>query len=395
MDESVPNAGGAAPNMKPPGRWRWGWPVVLLGLAAAVPLLVWFGWSAISGSSDGTEVGVPVDPSAPGYQAFVEPTPTLLLIHAEGDRLMGVTLLALTDPGVEGAVLFIPPEAMTSGGLVSERWIESAGTGVADSIAELLGIYPGETQVVDDDGWAALVAAVEPVALYSDVPLLGPDGETQFGTGVVMLAAAEVGPYLAGRSPGEPPLVELSRHVSFWEGWLTQVGESTAPDVIPGETDRGVGRFVRSLAAGQNLITTTGGRVTDSGAVSLNPDQIANLVNEVIPFRRSTLDASMPSVRLLNGIGDLDFTKAAARALSRAGAQITVVGNAAEFGWETTKVAYHDTGFAPHAEALRDALGTGTVIAEELPEISIDITVTFGADFSQLTSSSDLMPRSE
>ena len=368
------------------GRWRWGWPVVLLGLAAAVPLLVWFGWSAISGSSDGTDVSVPVDPTAPGFEAFVEPTPTLLLIHANGDRLHGVTLLVLTDPGVEGAVLIMAPETRISSGLLSDRWSESGSTGVADSVAELLGVRPGEAQVVDDVGWAVLVSAVEPVEFMSTVPLLGPEGETLIGSGGVSLAAADVGPYLAGRSPGESPLIGLSRHVSFWGGWLGEVEASTAPDVIPGETDRGMGRFGRALAGGEVLISTITGGVDDHGSVVLNSEHVSRQVNEVIPFPISAAAGSLPRVRLLNGVGDLELTKGAARELSRAGAHITRIGNAAEFGWETTKVAYHDAGFAPYAEAYRDALGTGSVIAEQQPDASIDITVTFGADFSHLMS---------
>jgi hypothetical protein len=366
------------------GRWRWGWPLVLLALAAAVPLLVWFGWSAISSSSDGTEVSGPVDPAAPGYEAFVDPTPTLLLIHANGDRLEAVTLLVLTDPGVEGALLFIAPETSTTDGLLSDRWAQSGSTGVVDSVAELFGIRPSESQVVSDDGWAALVAAVEPVALLSPIPLVGSDGEVLYGAGLVTLAADEVGPYLAGRSPGESPQVGFSRHFSFWGAWLEQVGESAAPDVIPGETDRGMGRFVRSLAEGQNLYSTTGGGVTDSGAVIWDPDHNAYLFNEVIPFPISASGDRVPRVRLLNGVGDLDLTKTAARALSRAGAQITIIGNASQFGWQTTKIAYHDEGFASHAESYRDALGAGSVVAEEQPNVSFDITVTFGADFSQL-----------
>ena len=383
MGDSTPSSGGAAPRKGSPRWWRWGWPLLVLGLAAAVPLLVWLGWSAISGSSDGTEVSAPADPAAPGYEAFVDPTPTLLLIHANGDRLHGVTLLVLTDPGVDGAVLIMASETRTSNGLLSDRWAESGIAGVSDAVAELLGVRPSESQVVGDDGWAALVTAVEPVALISPVPLIGVDGETLFGTGVA-LAASDVGPYLAGRSPGESPLVGLSRHVSFWQAWLRQVADSTAPDVIPGETDRGMGRFARSLVAGEFLIATVGGRVTDSGDVVLSPDTTVQLVREVIPFPILASNGSLPSVRLLNGVGNLELTKTAARELSRAGAQITRIGNAAEFGWETTKVAYHDVGFAAHAEAYRDALGTGSVIAEELPNASADITVTFGADFSHL-----------
>jgi len=145
-----------------------------------------------------------------------------------------------------------------------------------------------------------------------------------------------------------------------------------------------MGRFGRALAKGEVLIDTVIGEVDDDGSVALDSERARRRVSEVVPFPNSAAAGSLPRVRLLNGVGDLELTKAAARELSRAGAHITRIGNAAEFGWETTRVAYHDTGFAPHAEAFRDALGTGTVIAEELPDISVDITVTFGADFSQL-----------
>ena len=105
-----------------------------------------------------------------------------------------------------------------------------------------------------------------------------------------------------------------------------------------------------------------------------------------MPFPISASGNSVPRVRLLNGVGDLDLIKTAARALSRAGAQITIIGNASQFGWQTTKIAYHDAGFASHAEAYRDALGAGSVVAEEQSNVSVDITVTFGTDFSQMLS---------
>ena len=366
------------------GRWRWGWPVTLLGMAAAVPLLVWLGWSAISGSSDGTDVSAPVDPSAPGYQAYVEPTPTLLLIHGDGESLDGVTLLALTDAGVEGAVLFLAPETLTPIGPLSVRWAESGSTGVVDAVAELLGVPVGESQVTDDRGWAALVSAVAPIALDNPDALVSPAGEPRFESGALTLAAADVGPYLGWRNPGESPVAALFRHELFWEAWLGQVALSSAPDVIPGETDRGVGRFGRALANGRVRLEAVPGLVDVSGAVVLDTAAVGEMVSEVIPFPISVLNGNSPRVRLLNGTGAPDLIRTAARSLSRAGAQITIIGNATEFGWETTKIAYHDIGFASHAEAFRNALGAGSVVAEEQPGSSIDITVTFGADFSHL-----------
>ncbi|WP_419919261.1 LytR C-terminal domain-containing protein [Candidatus Poriferisocius sp.] len=362
--------------------WRWGWPLILLGLMAAIPLLVWSGWSAISESSDGTDVSTPVDPTAPGYQAFVDPTPTLLLIHGDDNGLDGVSLLALTDAGAEGAVLFVAPETMTPGGRLGALWIESGSAGVVDAVAGLLGIRPSELQVVNDQGWAAMVAAVAPISVDNPDPLVTATEERRFGAGVLSLAAGDVGPYLGWRNPDESPAAALFRHELFWEAWLEAIAVSPQA-VIPGETDRGMGRFGRDLARGRVRFETAPGVVDESGAVVLDAAKAGELVAEIVPFSIPTIDTGRPRVLLLNGVGDPRFTKVAARALSRAGARIVLIGNASEFGWEITRIAHHDSGFAPDALAYRDALGTGSVTVQEQWDPGIDITVTFGADFSQ------------
>ncbi len=355
---------------------------MLLGLAVAIPLLVWLGWSAISGSSDGTDVSAPVDPLAPGYQAFVDPTPTLLLIHGDDDGLDGVSLLALTDAGAEGAVLFMAPETMTPDGRLGARWAESGRAGVVEAVTGLLGIRVGESQVVDDRGWAAMVAAVAPISFDNPDPLVSVTGERRFGSGALSLAADDVGPYLGWRNPGEAPVAALFRHELFWEAWLKQVAGSSGT-VIPGETDRGMGRFGRDLARGRVRLETAPGVVDENGAVVLDTAEVGELVEEVVPFPILATDNGRPRVRLLNGVGDPDLTRTAARSLSRAGARIVLIGNASEFGWETTRISYHDVGFAAPAQAYRDALGTGSVTVEEHPDSAIDVTVTFGADFSR------------
>ncbi len=39
--------------------------------------------------------------------------------------------------------------------------------------------------------------------------------------------------------------------MAFWEAWITKVAEVGVADAVPGETDRGLGRFVRGLANGR------------------------------------------------------------------------------------------------------------------------------------------------
>ncbi len=385
------------------GFWHLGWPLLLLAFGLAVPLLVWFGWIAISNSTDGTDVSQEIDRSAPGFQAFVEPTPTLLLVHSDDAALRGLALLVLTDVGVVGslsdeslldnslnstadsAVLLIPVEMLTDSGVLSKIWAESGTGGLVDAVTELLGARPQEVQVVDNAGWQALVAATAPVVLVSPDALVTASGEVVFSSGEVLLRAADVGSYLAWRNPQESPLAALFRVELFWQAWLAQVGEALRVEgaglVIPGERDRGMGRFVPAMAAGRATVFALPGVLGAEGTVSPDVPLITELVREVVPFRVPTLLAQGPRVRLLNGTGELSHLVVAARVLSRAGAEVVVVGNAAERGWQTTKIVYHDLDFGNAAEALQRALGVGMVAADDADNSEWDITITFGADF--------------
>ncbi|MXW41784.1 MAG: LytR family transcriptional regulator [Acidimicrobiia bacterium] len=368
------------------GFWRVGWPLLLLALAIAVPLLVWVGWTAIFNSSDGTNVSQELDRSQPGFQAFVEPTPTLLLIHGDPERLHSLAFLALTDAGTEGAVLLIAPETITATGSLRTVWVQSGSDGVASAMVELLGTIPGEVQVVDDAGWAALVAATVPVRVHNPDPLIAANGEVAFSSGMTLLSSADVGLYLQWRNSQESPLAAMFRQATFWEAWLAQVSVALGSEpgdalVIPGEVDRGIGRFVPTLALGQSRVLALPGALDANGAISLDAQAVTDLIREVVPFQIATANTSAPRVRLLNGSGDLSRADAAVRILSRAEVDITVVGNAGQFGWPTTRIGYHDVAYAAAAESLRAALGVGTVVAEEATELEIDITVVLGNDF--------------
>ena len=79
-------------------------------LLAAVPALAWVGFRTVLDTTEGQAVDPELDPSEPGYEAFLEPTPVALTagLDAEG-ALSWVTVLALGGPAEEGgAVLFVP-----------------------------------------------------------------------------------------------------------------------------------------------------------------------------------------------------------------------------------------------------------------------------------------------
>src|SRR3954462_7025067 len=89
------------------GWWRIGFPLVLVLLFAAVPVLVYAGIHVVLQSNHGRLIAATSDPSQPGWEAAVEPTPTAVLATVNDDgQLSSVSVLALTSDGV-GSVIFV------------------------------------------------------------------------------------------------------------------------------------------------------------------------------------------------------------------------------------------------------------------------------------------------
>ena len=85
-------------------------------------------------------------------------------------------------------------------------------------------------------------------------------------------------------------------------------------------------------------------------------------------------------LRALDGRPDQARLLADAATLVAARAEISIIGNAGQFGAATTTIAFHTEQAEDWALALRDALGTGEVVAATSPDNVIDITVTLGQD---------------
>ena len=69
--------------------WRFVFPVLVIAAGVAVLLLWRAGTKSVLDSTDGREVEIVTDPGAPGYVAFVDPTPTLLVAHTDGESWSG------------------------------------------------------------------------------------------------------------------------------------------------------------------------------------------------------------------------------------------------------------------------------------------------------------------
>jgi hypothetical protein len=365
--------------------------VVLLGLFTTGAGLVYAGTRIIRSSTEGEVLEEQTDPSAPGYEALVAPTPTMLVVHDVEGTVEALTVLTLPDPGAGGGgVVHVPTRTVSDMPIFGYAPIEAAydlGTAQvqAEVVGDVLTTGIGEVVVVDAERWAGLVAPVAPVTIENPDDL-EVDGELVFPAGQLELEAEDVGPYLEADVDDESDLARLFRHELLWKAWLAAVAEAGDPEAVPGELEVGLGRFVRELAAGPAVVETLPVEATvvegfeDAPTFVPDTDAIAALVAEIVPFPRSPRPGVRERVRILNGTEDLDEARALASALPPVGVEVVVVGNASALDHDTTTIAYVDASHEAAAEEIRELLGVGEVFVDPRPSDVVDITVTLGVD---------------
>jgi hypothetical protein len=359
--------------------------VVLVALGAG---LVVVGLDRVRGSTAGTYVDATLQPDEPGYVALVTPTPTMLLLQTDaGGELAGVALLALRSQDDGGSVVLVPVATQApfaeEGTSLFDVYADGGADTVATQLELMLDIAVGDTVVLDPDGWGSLVAPVGSISLVLDAPV----GE--WPAGRVDLPADEAGTYVVARELDESELARVDRQQVFWQEWLPRVA-AEGEDALPGESDVGIGRFVRGLAAGSaEVVALPVAQVQPSDAelFELNDGMAAELIAREVPFPQEPSAGSRVRVRLLNGTSTPDLAALAAGPLVAAGAEIALSGNASSFDEPETRIIYGRSRLRQEANNLRDALGVGVVeqAADESVEPAdeadrIDVTVVLGAD---------------
>jgi hypothetical protein len=374
------------------------------------------GVNVVRNSTAGRYVEPTASPDDPGYQAYVVPTPTMAVVQRGDDgELVGVAVLAIESSDDGGAVILVPASTLTS----ANRPVDAAGnttdtsaTGAADTaaesgepptmadvyrqdgaagvvaaVADLLAVAIPEHLEVDDSRWASLVAPVAPVELQLSRTV------GKWRAGDVSLAAADVGPFLRARAAREPETERLDRQADFWTAWLPLV-RAAGVDALPGEADVGIGRFVGGLAEGSPSIVPLPGEASGGGgargeAFVPHGERLAELMVRAVPYPVSPSPGRRVRVRLLNGTTDPALTGTAARRLVRAGAEITIAGNAASFDETETLMLYRSADLRDKALWLAAGLGGARVerdpaSASGTTDDEIDMTVILGADARDL-----------
>ncbi len=117
--------------------------------------------------------------------------------------------------------------------------------------------------------------------------------------------------------------------------------------------------------------------------------QVADILLQLWGVRMDQQE-SRPRVIVYNGVGTPGLASEAAQQLIRAGFRIVDSGNADHFGYTTTTIlVYH----APtKAQAIRDALGVGTIQMQSAPQDLTDMIVIIGADYLPPVSTPSVVP---
>ena len=357
--------------------------LVLVGVG-----LVVVGLDRVRGSTAGTYVDESLRPDEPGYVALVTPTPTMLLLQTDADGgLAGVALLALRAEDEGGSVVLIPVATQAPFAEEGTDLLDVYADGGADTVATqlelMLNIAIGDTVELDPDGWRSLVTPVESVSLVLPTPV------GDFPAGRIDVAATDVGRFLAARDVDESELARLDRQELFWNEWLPLV-EAGGDDALPGESDVGIGRFVRGLARGDHEVVglpVAPVQPSDAELFEVSEDMAAELIAREVPFPQEPSVGSRVRVRLLNGTDDPDLLARAAAPLVAAGAEIALTGNADSFDEPETRITYGRPRLRQKANNLRNALGVGEVEQDDAENVEpadeadrIDVTVVLGAD---------------
>jgi len=372
---------------------------MVVAAAAAVFLLWRAGTKAVLDSADGQLVEVVTDPTLPGFEAFVNPTPTLLLAHTEDQKLVGITVMARTALDRGGNMAVLSPDMLVatdaSPGQTAVLLGQAYSSGGIDMLQTLVeGIFGfGFTEVleIDTPTLGNLMKLVEPIPFRLADDLVVRDGsggvETWLTHGVKELDGAVAAQVYGFHNPGEFDVNRVERQLAMWRTWISRI--SAAPDIqaatLPFRT--GLSPYLRAFATGTFDIATP-----PVDAVQMDPESlplyvtgdagdawIAQKTIDMVPLPISTGKVHRPSVRLLDGTGNSDNRLAVRQELVADGAVISVIGNAQVFGVTATTVSYHSPQSEADASSIATALGA-ELNFDEKPDLPYEITVTVGLD---------------
>ena len=386
-----------APSLNP--FWGLVFPFLVI-VAGVLVFAVWQdGTRLVLESNEGERIETITDPTVPGYRAFVDPTPTMLIAHLTDDgELVGLTVLAQTalDQGgtavlISAQLLLEPTDDPADAVFVRELYATEGMDGLSRAVGDLFGFGFRETLEITTAQLRGWLRLVEPIPVMLDDNLVSVDAEglveIVYRAGAHDLTGADAANVYGWLNDGEFDSNRTQRQVELWEQWLSEVGR--ADDLVAATLpfEDGLSDYLRSLGTGTRRL-----EVLPLVAVSFGGDdppfyaqtdqqrqQLEAIAREMVPLPIGSHLGARPSVGLLDGTGTGIARDEMLPILVDAGAEVTVIGNAQAFGVAETAVAYHLADRQQAAVALADAIGASVTFVEDLNQ-PVDLTVTVGLD---------------
>jgi hypothetical protein len=345
--------GRAARRARPPGVW------ILAGLVALVVVAVAI--VALAGGDGSDPASITRSPAADGGPA--EPTRLALVLQGASEPLVAFVGSG-GDP--DPAALVLPPAlSMVVPGAGELEVRETAALPLEEM---QLGLSNGV------GAWAAQAARID-VAELADV-----QGDRTLGVNLAApatLGGAEVG-------PGEVDLTALQvrellttdaedTHLR-WQAVLTALlaEPERFPRPIQATDPEAVGTILQG-ARGASVTMAPIETIAGTLQVPLQP-RFDRLVGELFGT-----PVPVP-VEVRNGSGEPGAGELVGAAIVPIGYRIILSGNAETFDVRRTEIIANGVDHQPEAQAIRDAIGTGTVRVSQVPSGIADVTVITGSD---------------
>ena len=377
---------------------------------------------------DTVQETVVLQPDEPGYLELVGVTPTLLSLHTHNGELTGVAFIARTGIDAGGGVVLLPADLQVAPGvgyvrrgeLISEVYARGGADAVEQVAEGLFGLGFDDVEEITTESLAHSMgpAAPVPYLLVDDLSEAGPDGGQRvvYEAGAHEFSAADAAAVYAFRNADEADVNRVQRQRALWESWLGVIGRADDPATAAPPPSSALSPFIRALGSGTAVVevpplqsvvfdpawsprseigdegtswprSELGDEGTSWPRSELGDEGTSWLRDralELVPWPRQPESFLRPRVQLLDGTGDPSIRDALAEDVIAAGGVITVMGNAAEFGVETTHFAYHreDLVNDPFTNSIAIVLGVDMALielGEDSPDV-VDITVTVGQD---------------
>ena len=377
-------------------------------MALAVFLLAREGGKAVLDRRvDVVEESFTLQSDEPGYLELVDATPTLLALHSHDGELTGVTFMARTGVDVGGGIVLLssdlfvesPDAEGAEGEFLGVAYAEGGVAAVQRLAESLFGL--GFDEVIEIPA-EALASSIQPVGslpylILDDLVNVGPDGTARvvYEAGREDLVATDAAAVYSFRNADEADVNRLERQKALWESWLGVIGRAEDPSTAVLPFEAGLAPFLRALSVGTTVI-----EIAEMQTVAIDPGSppfyvlgdegwawLRDRSLELVPWPRQPESFWRPRVQVLDGTGDPSVRDALVEEVVASGGVVTVIGNAAEFGVESTTFAYHRPELVtdPTTNTIAFGLGVDMALAEPrvgVPDLVVDITVTAGLDRS-------------